>query len=122
MVPGPITAPLSTGAQQPVPIADKFRIAMARTPHRPNTPKTVPRSIRWAVIAPPVEVISVHSPMKAITSPTVHGPITAPHSTGAQRPVPTAVTAPMSMQITLCPTEIGKSTRVPITQIHTNEQ
>ena len=119
-VPGPITVQPSTGALIPALTADKARIAMARTPHRQNTHRTVPHSIRLAAIAPPVEATSAPLPIRVTTSSTAHGAITAPPSTGAQRPVPTAVTAPMSIQVTLCPTVIGKSMRVPITQIHTN--
>ena len=114
-VPGPITVQPSTGALIPALTADKARIAMPATPHRPSTHSTVLRSIRWGAIAPPVEATSAPLPMRVTTSPTAHGAITAPPSTGAQRPVPTVDTAPMSTPVIRLPMVAGPPFPTPST-------
>lgn len=94
---------------------------MKTTPHRPSTHSTVHRSIQWGAIAPHVEATSALLPMKITVSPTVRGAAMTVPNTAEAKPVLLVDTAPMSTQVTLCPTEIGKSTRGLITQIHTNE-
>ena len=80
----------------------KERMNTATIPPAPDTVSTAPPSIRLEATVPPVSPTSAPKVMKTTISPMVPGQITVTASTDDPCTVPTAVTAIMSIPVTIC--------------------
>lgn len=106
---GNITVPVSTDGLELVLGAAQQPIPTAITAQQRSTLLTVLRSISTAHIALPAALIQEARRNPIIVSPMEAGQITTAHSTGEQKAVPPAVTANMSMRLTVFLTACGQT-------------
>lgn len=94
--PGRITTRHNTDGSIPVTIAVPVHTLTAITPQAPPMVSITVHSTLSELTVRPVAAISARHPTQTTVSPTAPGVATTVPSTGAQQPVPTVATAPMS--------------------------
>ena len=112
---GRITTRHSTDDSIPVTIAVPVPTLTAITPQVPPMVSITARSTRSDLTVRPVAAILARQPTQTTILPTDHGVAMTVPSTGAQQPVPTVATAPMSTPAIRSLTVVGLPSPIPST-------